>query len=104
MGAGYDLDFDLVNRLVTEDMTKAQAAQTFGNAKQIIPIMDVLAKRHNDPDDDFDVEEFLASEFFKDPEENYRMRRLMSAERSMFGRGASIRQSQAGALTGLSAE
>lgn len=101
---GFDLDLAAVEELVDRDMTKGQAAQLFGQAQSIIPIMQTLLKRHNDPDDEFDVESFIQSEFFMDPLENYRMRRVMAAERALYGSEMSMRRDQRGGVTGLIAQ
>lgn len=89
--------------LAERGMSLGQARQVFGEASQLVPVLDVLARRHSDPDDDFNLDDFLAADFFKDPRENLRMRRLIQQERSLFGAAPSF-TTQGGRLTGLTAE
>lgn len=97
---GFFMDSARVDELVAEGMDLNSARSLGSEAAHLVPILDMLAKRHNNPDDDFDIEEFLASEFFADPRENLRMRRLMQAERSQFAATGSFTQTEQG-LTGL---
>jgi hypothetical protein len=66
--------------------------------------MNVLAKRHADPDDTFDLNEFVASEIYDDPEQRRRIRRLVSQERSLFaniGAQTQFSRTRVGGITGL---
>ena len=102
--SGYEFSVQRVEELTRAGMDKAQADTIFSDAAKLVPILDTLARRHHDPDDDFDVEEFLSAEFFKDPAENRRMRRMIGQERGMFRDRLAARTSQTGSLTGLIAE
>ena len=106
-GSAYDYGFNLnpefVSQLADRGLEYGAAQNLFGQASNLVPILDVLAKRHNDPDDDFDIYEFLDSEFFSDPAQNLRMRRLMAAERSAFANTGSF-ATEGSALTGLTAQ
>jgi len=102
--SGYDVDFDLVQRIIEEtDVTRAEAEESFLNAKSLIPTMGVLAARHADPDDDFDINEFIAADMFKDPAQMRRMNRLVAQERSTFTGGTQdIRRNRTtGGVSGL---
>lgn len=99
---GYGLDPERVQQLVGQGLSAPQARQLFGDAYQLIPVLDTLAKRHNDPDDDFDINEFLSSEVFRDPTQNLRMRRLQARERSLYTRTGRF-AAQGEAITGLTA-
>jgi len=83
--------------------TTQEAGELFGMAQGMLPILNTLAKRHNDPDDDFNLEDFVHAEIMNDPEQRRRMSRLVAQERSSFriGRGARLDQ-RTGGLTGLS--
>jgi hypothetical protein len=102
--SGYEFSAQRVEELVRSGMDKGQADTLFSDAARLVPILDTLATRHNDPDDDFDVEEFLSAEFFNDPAENRRMRRMISQERGLFKDRLTARTSETGSLTGLLAE
>ncbi len=99
--SGFNLTIGKVEELVANGMDRSKANELFGRAETLVPILEVLAKRHNDPDDEFNVEDFLQSEFFSDPEQNLRMRRMISQERSMFGTSPGMHRERNGAMTGL---
>lgn len=98
--SGFQLRRDRVEQLESFGITLERARDVFQQAETTLPILDMLAARHADPDDDFNLEEFTQAEFFNDPFQNRRMRRLISQERSTFSLGPSARQTR-GALTGL---
>jgi len=102
--SGYEFSVQRVEELAAAGMDRAQADSLFTDAARIVPILDTLARRHNDPDDNFDVEEFLSAEFFNDPAENRRMRRMISQDRASFRDKVATRTSATGSLTGLIAE
>lgn len=105
VGAGFgDVDLQLVEDLYERDVTKAQAQQVFEEAKNFVPVMNVLARRHADVDDDFDLNEFAAAEVFSDPTQRRRMRRLMQQERASFTGGRSgtfLQDRETGGVVGL---
>lgn len=86
--------------LVQAGVTRQGAQQVFGEAANQLPILDILARRHDDPDDDFDINEFLSAAIFDDPEQRRRIRRLVAAEQSMFTQGRYLRE-QGGGVIGL---
>jgi len=99
---GFDLDPELAERLAQQDITGQQAGQLFSQAATQLPILDTLARRHNDPDDDFDLEEFLAAAVDADPTQSRRLRRLFAQESSLFSRQSAFRTSRdTGGITGL---
>lgn len=98
---GYDISFGYAELLAQNDLTRGSAQDLFGKARQLLPTLDILAKRQEDPDDTFDLEEFVSSEFFNDPRENLRMRRLLSRERSSFTASTSFAKGRTGGLVGL---
>jgi len=101
--SGFSLGSDRIAELEQFGVTLDQARATYQQAASTLPVLDMLAARHADPDDDFDLEEFEQAEIFNDPFQNRRMRRLISQERSSFTQGASVRATR-GALTGLVSE
>lgn len=78
------IDLDLAQRLFEVGITTDVATQAFGAAAEAIPVLNVLARRHNDPDDTFDINEFVGAQLLDDPLERRRMRRLLAQERASF--------------------
>jgi hypothetical protein len=60
-----------------------------------------LVTRHNDPDDDFDLNELTDAMIFTDPDQIERVERLFATEQSSFSPVAGFTTSGTGALTGL---
>jgi len=109
-GEGYDRGFnvasDLANRMFEAGMDeRSEAASFFASAEGILPILNTLAKRHADPDDDFSLEDFTQAQVFGDPEQRRRIRLLQAQERSTFaegtGQGQLIRRNREGLNVGL---
>ena len=97
-----DISIDLAERLASQDLTGQQAGQVFAQAANQLPILDTLARRHNDPDDTFDLNEFLEAAVDADPTQTNRLRRLFAQEAALFGRGSTFRgDRETGALSGL---
>jgi len=102
---GFELARDTAEMLFQQGVDQRRAEATFGVAANVLPTLNVLAARHADPDDDFDLSEFLQADIFDDPTQRARMRRLVAQERSMFanaaGAGIPYRSDQSGRLLGL---
>lgn len=81
---GFDINRRFAKSLFQQGIGGSQAKDVFGAAAEQLPILDVLARRHADPDDDFDIEEFTAAVVMDDPIQRQRIRRLMAAEQSSF--------------------
>ena len=75
----------------------------FGEARGLIPAINILQARHADPDDEFDLEDVASAFLFDDPETRRMIRRLQAQESSTFTGGATIdyKRTQAGGLSGL---
>jgi hypothetical protein len=103
--SGFDLRRGFIDQLFDADMSKVQADALFGEAANVLPALQVLASRHADPDDDFDIYEFSNAMVFDDPFQRRRMRRLFNQERASFQEGGSftVARDQAGGLAGLEA-
>lgn len=100
----FTIGADLAERMVQVGLdTTQEALSLFAEAETFVPAIQVLARRHADPDDTFDLTEFTNAELFGDPEERRRMRRLMAIERAGFGtdRMLGVASNQEGSLTGL---
>ena len=100
--SGFDISSATAELISERGVNLPAAREMFGRAQYLVPIMDALAQRHNDPDDDFDINEFLGSEVFNDPTQNLRMRRLVAQERSNFAQSGGFTTSN-GRITGPTA-
>jgi len=98
--SGYGLTEQLFE---TGKIGRNEADQLFQRAENVLPTLNVLAARHADPDDDFDINEFIQADVFQDPEQRRRMNRLVAQEKSTFTGGTSdIRRRQTtGGVGGL---
>ena len=89
----------------TQGFGATQAQQLFQRAGHMIPTLEILNKRHQDPDDEFDLADFTAASFFQDPSQTRRIRRLVSQEQSLFAdTSAALRRDQrTGGVAGIAA-
>lgn len=100
---GFQVGVEFAQQLLDIGLdTSDEAQQFFGTAVEQVPLFNVLAERHFDPDDDFDLFEFTAASLFNDPVQRRRMARLIASERSQFAPASGIQRDRAlGSLTGL---
>ncbi len=101
---GFDLSKEFVGMLESEGMDRNVADQLFGSAGRMLPMLATLAARHGDPDDTFDITEFVEGSFLSNPEQQARIERLAAQERSAFTGGSLIdyqRSQLTGGMTGL---
>lgn len=98
----FDVNFDLIERLYEVGVGLPQAEEVFSQATEFVPVLDVLARRHNDPDDDFDLNEFVGAQLLDDPFERRRMRRLLAQEKASFTTRAVFETGESGAVRGIS--
>lgn len=96
-----DVDFELIERLYEVGTSVDAARQTFGAAAEVMPVLNVLTQRHNDPDDDFDINEFVGAQVLDDPFQRRRMRRLLAQERASFADSSGFITDRGGAVRGL---
>ena len=102
--SGYALDTDMINRLMeTGKVGREEADKLFQSAESMLPMLQVLGARHADPDDTFDINEFIAADIFQDPTERRRINRLMAQEMATFTGGTQDirRNRETGGVTGL---
>ena len=105
---GFDITTDFAAQ-VAQQMSQSgqintlQAQQFFANAATMVPALSILAARHADPDDEFDLNAFAGAEVFDDPALRKQMRRLAAQETSTFTGGAQLDliRSETGGITGL---
>ena len=98
-----NVDLETAERLFEFGGDQRQAAELFTTAGEIVPVGDILARRHFDPDDTFDLTEFLDASAFGDVRQKRRLQRLFRAETSSFSQQTvgQIELEQSGALSGL---
>jgi len=104
--SGFNVDKAFATRMFEEgQVTREEAESLFQRAESFVPILNVLSQRHADPDDDFDLQDFVAADLFADPEQRRRMNLLIAQEKAMFTGGAQIEltRTQTGGLGGLEA-
>jgi hypothetical protein len=103
--SGYAITQQLTERLYRAGVDREAADELFMQAENLVPVMNVLARRHADPDDTFDLEEFVNQDIFADPTQRRRMRRLMNQERATFTSGGALAvDRQTGGVAGLREE
>ena len=100
---GFNVSKEYAESLQRSGIGRGEAQEFFGDAASLVPTLSVLAARHADPDDDFNLEDFTQASLFDDPEQRRRMRRLIAQERSTFTGGAALdfRRGRTGGVTGL---
>ncbi len=82
---GFDVGLQLAASVFDAGITtQGQAQELFGQAAAQVPLFGRLAERHFDPDDEFDIGDLIRAQVFDDQDEQARMRRLLSQERSQF--------------------
>ena len=98
---GFNIGKGMSEELFRAGLGRNEAAGFFGQAATQLPGLDVLARRHEDPDDDFDLEELTKAMIYDDPEERRRMRRLVAQERSTFTDVGNLARGRTGGVAGL---
>jgi hypothetical protein len=103
--SGYDLGSETIGKLFESGKVDREAAdRLFQSAENLLPTLNVLAARHADPDDEFDINEFIQADIFQNPEQRRRMNRLVAQERSTFTGGGQtdyLRDQRSGGVAGL---
>jgi hypothetical protein len=102
----FDISLQLASSLFDAGIqSQGQASELFAQGAEAVPLFGRLAQRHFDPDDDFDLGEFLEAAVFDDQDEISRQRRLISQERALFSNYQPLRRRrETGAVVGLVAE
>ena len=97
----FNIDLDFARQLEQGGVTRDQAQDLFGQGALDVPVLNVLAARHADPDDDFDINEFSKAYVFDDPVQRRRIRRLVAQERATFSGANPYGEDRSGRVTGL---
>jgi hypothetical protein len=101
---GFDIATGMADELFRQGIDRSGSERLFGEAASVLPVLSVLAQRHADLDDTFDLTEFVRAEIYDDPQQRRRMRRLISQERSLFGNvtgGLKVKTGRTGGRSGL---
>ena len=102
---GFNVNTFFANQLIQRGLGSDQASAFFATAATDIPILQVLAQRHGDPDDDFDLYDFTAVTLEQDPTMRRTVRRYLEQERAGFTQGQAgltfARDQETGGVTGL---
>ena len=101
---GYGIDVGFGERLAQAGVDdRDSAGQFFGQAANLIPMMQTLQARHGNPDDAFNLEDVSSAVLFDDPETRRQIRKARAQESSTFtgGAGLDYKKSQQGGVAGL---
>lgn len=83
---GFNVGIEFATRIRAAGLGQKQSAALFGTASRQLPVLEQLARRHNDPDDTFDLNEFVDANVFFDADQQQRTKRLLSQEAASFNR------------------
>ena len=98
--SGFDIHYNEAARLQSAGLGYEAAANFYRQAKGLMPTLGDLVARHNDPDDEFSLDELTDALIFSDPEQAKRISRLTSGEKSLFSGQGSVAQTEQG-MVGL---
>ena len=99
--SGFALTRAMAQRLQQFGLDWTTGRDVFGQAAEELPLLRTLQRRHDDPNDDFDLNTFLQAAVFNDPNERRTIRNLIAAEEGMFtDELGTIEISEEGALSG----
>ena len=100
---GFDIGTEFASMIEYELGGSRGSDEFFSEARNLIPMMEVLEARHGDPDDPFDLGDVSANLLFDDPETRRRIRRARAQEASTFTGGAQLDyvRARTGGVAGL---
>jgi len=101
MAQGFSIGQSFAEQLRWAGLDREAAANFFGEGSIQLEIMNVLAARHSDPDDPFDIEEFAEAAIFYNPEVRRWMRNMVAQERMSFFGSPYRLDRTTGVVTGL---
>jgi hypothetical protein len=100
-GSGFDIELDVANSLQDIGVSYDQALQLFQTAESQIPVLQRLVQRHDDPNNPFDLNEFLDAAARGDAETISRIQNLTRAETAGFTETGFGQDRQTGVVGGL---
>ncbi len=100
---GFDVGVTDVELILNQGFGVTQARDFYAQAEAMLPALQALMARHDDPDDTFDLNAFTQAQVLEDPLQRQKIRRTLAQERSSFvsGAGGPIAISQTGRRIGL---
>lgn len=101
MVAGFNLDLREVEKLSSFGLTQEASRGFFTQARHLLPTLNTMMARHNDPADEFDISNLGDALIMGDPDQRQTMQRLFSAEQSQFTPWSLFQIQQGGAVSGL---
>lgn len=102
--AGFEQQVDLTSlaRLAEFGLTQEMARKFYTEAGELMPRLAGLVQRHNDPDDDFSLDELSDALVFLNPDQRARLEQLGAAEEASFSPAAgAFAMAQTGGVGGL---
>ena len=99
--AGFAIDMDHVTRMQEFGVDQGAAREFFGQARTLLPTLSMLIERHNDPNDEFDIESLSDALVFGDPERRDDISRLFAQEQSLYSPMNLFQVGQGGVVSGL---
>lgn len=99
--SGFEIGLGEATRLQMAGLDLEAARNISRRARGVLPTLNELVQRHNDPDDEFDFMDYADAVVLSDPESLGRMRRLVQTEGAMFSRQQLGRMDQQGRIVGL---
>lgn len=99
--SGFTVDFNLADELENIGVNYAQAQQIFQQAGIDLPVLERLSRRHQDPNDTFDLVDYLDVAAFARVDALRDYANMISAERTMFRTNTQGFSDRTGSLSGL---
>jgi hypothetical protein len=99
--AGFAIDMDHVTRMEEFGVEQGAAREFFTQAQSLLPTLASLMDRHNDPNDEFDIELLSDALVFGDPSRREDISRLFSAEESLYNPLNLFQIGQGGVVSGV---
>ena len=100
-GYGFSIARQQAERLEMLGLDQQAARGLFSKAQQDLPTLGQLFARHNDPDDDFTLDEYTDAVVLQDADQLAKIRRVHGQERSLFSSASLLAADQAGRTVGL---
>lgn len=98
---GFTYGRGQAERLAQLGVDQEGARQLFSQAASELPTLRDLMARHDDPEDDFTLDEYSDAILLRDPEHLQAISRVLTRERSLYSTGGPLSADRAGGITGL---
>lgn len=98
---GFSIGRSQAERLTGLGLDQAQATQLYSRAAAELPTLQELVQRHNDPDDNFTLDDYTDAMVIHDPKQMQTIGRLLAEEHSLFSGGGLLATDRSGGVAGL---